>query len=562
MGVPGVLGVPEVPGSVDISIAPTPKRQNAMHYSQNLLLLLLLLSQPLLAQPITDHVIVLGVDGLSPSGIQRATTPHFNRVLREGAFSFQARAVLGTSSSQNWASMIMGAGPEQHGITSNGWERNKYSIEPTATGMEDIFPTIFGVLKEQRPSARTASIYDWGGFGRLYETSAVDVDANPEGPVKTMDEALALLEEEHPDFLFIHLDHVDGAGHTFGHGSDEYFTSVELADSLLGALLTGLEQNGQLDETLLIITSDHGGIETRHGGESMDELEIPWLAMGPRVKPGKQITDPVNTYDTASTAAFALGLEQPYAWVGRPVKSAFSGFEDGMEVDAPAPYVPLVRVHPYKGMIPPEGLTVTLSVDHDASVDIRYTTDESEPTRSSPKYDAPLKLNQASLIKAKAFGANGAESGLSVAEFMTEENGVAYRYFEGKWEAIPDLDNTPVAQTGEVSKFDLASVPKREDYYSIEYSADIAIETAGAYTFEMTSDDGSKLWVNGRLLIDQGGSGGSRTGTGEIELSAGRHRIVVAYFETYGDNHLDVRYQGPGIPKQPIPARRLFEPGR
>jgi hypothetical protein len=89
-------------------------------------------------------------------------------------------------------------------------------------GSESIFPTIFGVLRAQHPDARIASIYDWGGFGRLYEKSAVNVDIDGDGPDDTMKQALAVIQEEFPNLTFIHLDHVDGAGHEFGHGSDEY----------------------------------------------------------------------------------------------------------------------------------------------------------------------------------------------------------------------------------------------------------------------------------------------------------------------------------------------------
>jgi hypothetical protein len=57
-----------------------------------------------------------------------------------------------TSSSPNWASMIMGAGPEQHGVTSNDWETNKFEIPALEVGPEGMFPTIFGVIRRQRPS--------------------------------------------------------------------------------------------------------------------------------------------------------------------------------------------------------------------------------------------------------------------------------------------------------------------------------------------------------------------------------------------------------------------------
>jgi hypothetical protein len=69
------------------------------------------------AIPGVEHVVVIGVDGLNPNGIRVADTPNFDKLIKGGAHTFHARAVMPTSSSPNWASMIMGAGPEQHGVT-------------------------------------------------------------------------------------------------------------------------------------------------------------------------------------------------------------------------------------------------------------------------------------------------------------------------------------------------------------------------------------------------------------------------------------------------------------
>jgi predicted AlkP superfamily pyrophosphatase or phosphodiesterase len=68
---------------------------------------------------IVNHVIIVGVDGMSPNGIQNANTPNMDFMMKNGSYSFHARAVLPSSSSSNWSSMIMGAGTEVHGITSN-----------------------------------------------------------------------------------------------------------------------------------------------------------------------------------------------------------------------------------------------------------------------------------------------------------------------------------------------------------------------------------------------------------------------------------------------------------
>ena len=65
-------------------------------------------------RPDIDHVIVIGIDGMSPDGIQKAATPTLDSILKVAAYTFTCQAVLPTSSSPNWASMIMGAGPDKH----------------------------------------------------------------------------------------------------------------------------------------------------------------------------------------------------------------------------------------------------------------------------------------------------------------------------------------------------------------------------------------------------------------------------------------------------------------
>ena len=65
------------------------------------------------------HVVVIGFDGLNPDGIEHAATPVMHGMMKRGAYTLHARAVIPTVSSPNWASMIMGAGPADHGVTTN-----------------------------------------------------------------------------------------------------------------------------------------------------------------------------------------------------------------------------------------------------------------------------------------------------------------------------------------------------------------------------------------------------------------------------------------------------------
>jgi predicted AlkP superfamily pyrophosphatase or phosphodiesterase len=271
-----------------------------------------------------EHVLVIGVDGMAPFGIEAADTPVMDGLMKRGAWTMHARAVMPTSSSPNWASMIMGAGPEQHGVTSNEWQPDKHEIEPTVKGPGGIFPTIFSVLHEQRPNAHIAVLHHWDGFGRLLERDAVNFIANPKSEDLTAQRAVEYIQEHKPTFLFVHLDHVDHAGHEIGWRTPEYNAAVAKADRLIGQMLDALKAAGIQDKTIVLVTADHGGKNKSHGGSTMDEIEIPWIIAGPGIAAGKEITTPVDTYQTAATIAYVFGLKPPSAWIARPVLDAFA----------------------------------------------------------------------------------------------------------------------------------------------------------------------------------------------------------------------------------------------
>lgn len=273
---------------------------------------------------LASHVVVIGCDGMSPNGVTNAAAPVMKRMMREGAFTLHARGVMPTSSSPNWASMIMGAGPEQHGVTSNDWETNKYEIEPLVRGIGPMFPTIFGQLRVEMPSATIACFHDWDGFGRLFERQALNKIEDSDGPTNAALHAIEYIKTEKPTFTFIHFDHVDHAGHHEGHGTPAYYAAVDVADKLIGTILDGINEAGLAGQTIVLVTADHGGVGTKHGGSTMAELEIPWILYGPGVRRGHELATPVNTYDTAVTLAYIFGIHPHPAWIGKPLTEAFA----------------------------------------------------------------------------------------------------------------------------------------------------------------------------------------------------------------------------------------------
>ncbi|GIV96557.1 MAG: N-acetylmuramoyl-L-alanine amidase [Herpetosiphonaceae bacterium] len=70
--------------------------------------------------------------------------------------------------------------------------------------------------------------------------------------------------------------------------------------------------------------------------------------------------------------------------------------------------------------------------------------------------------------------------------------------------------------------------------------------TSGTYTFELTSDDGAWLWIDGEQLLDAHGLHPERVVTGTLQLSAGEHILSLKYFERSGEASLGYRWKLPG----------------
>jgi predicted AlkP superfamily pyrophosphatase or phosphodiesterase len=274
--------------------------------------------------PAAGAVLILGIDGLGAKALREGMPPHFRSFQQESAFSLHARGVMPTVTFPNFASMLSGAGPEQHGVTSNDWRPDRFTVAPSCLGAGGHFPTIFGLLRERRPRARLAMFFDGDGFPFIVEAGVPDKIGRAHGADATLKMALDYITASRPALVFLHLDLMDHAGHTEGFESPAYAQALSHCDKLLGQLMARLRQSGLLSSMIVLISADHGGIGTGHGGATMTELEVPWMIRGSGVKAG-EIHAPINTFDTASTVAYLFGLKQPACWIGRPVLEAFSG---------------------------------------------------------------------------------------------------------------------------------------------------------------------------------------------------------------------------------------------
>jgi hypothetical protein len=512
-----------------------------------------------------EHVVVIGIDGMSPDGIRTAKTPVMHNMIANGSVKWNVRTVMPSSSSPNWASMIMGAGVEQHGIIDNDWGRGEYSLPAIVRNDEGIFPTIFGVLRNQYPKAEIGAVYHWDGFGRLFEKSAVNYDTTFSTEDATTTDFIKYLKKK-PLFAFLHLDHVDHAGHEDGHGTPQYYAAVSRADSLIGEVLKAVDKN-----TLVIITADHGGVGYGHGGATVEEAEIAMILYGKDIKKGYVIPEQAAQYDLAATIAFALKTVPPYVWIGRPLRSAFEGFNPPSNLWLGRSLLPTPVIEPRRVLYQQAGglyLNTPAKVSIKAEAPTRYTLDGSEPDSTSTLYTAPFEVRTSTVVRAKSFSGKN-ESMPGVAYFRiadtTKANGLHVKFYKGKdWKYVPlfkDLTPANEWKSYEVAlnrEQILPLLDKDNGTFGVVFTGYIQIDTAGEYTFYNSSDDGSKLYVDEQEVVNNDGDHGVVERSSSIKLSTGRHPIRVEFYNGMGGFWIDAFYKGPGFYKQLIPADKLF----
>ncbi len=272
-----------------------------------------------------EHVVMIGLDGLAGNTVEVADMPTLKQMMAEGAWTLRARSILPSSSACNWASMYMGVGPEMHGY--NTWGSRTPDFPSIAVGKNGIFPTIFTILREQRPEMRTCAMFEWEVHACLIDSVAVNHYRHiPMGENKGRDMTNAFvdyLKSEKPQFAMAIFDSPDVEGHAEGWGSEAYMNRLKELDAHIATIVEATKQAGMYENTIFMIVSDHGGIGNGHGGTTMEEMEAPLVFFGRGIKRGHKIAAPVMRYDTAPTIAYIFGIETPDIWRGRPITEIF-----------------------------------------------------------------------------------------------------------------------------------------------------------------------------------------------------------------------------------------------
>jgi predicted alpha/beta superfamily hydrolase len=231
----------------------------------------------------------------------------------------------------------------------------------------------------------------------------------------------------------------------------------------------------------------------------------------------------------------------------------------------------MLMVHPQRGIVL-NNMPYKVWVFRESDlIPVRYTTDKSEPTPQSELAKQELSLTGPSVVKVKTFPPREQFIRSAKAEFVQGETvkavpkpknakpgGWRYHYYEGVWDSLPNFTTLKPVLTGIAGQgFNFSKLPRQTNFACV-IEGFLEIKENGYHVFILDSDDGSKFYLKGKLLMDHDGlhaMGDAKTYL--VPLEKGFYPIRVELFQKEGGVNLELMYITPGnyVPAPvPIPV--------
>ncbi len=250
-------------------------------------------------------VILISIDGMRPDGLLSSGNPYIKTLESECAYTYTGQSVNPSVTFPCHFSMTHSVSPARHGILTNTYVPE---VRPVA-GIFEKVASVGGV---------SAMFYGWEPLrniaspGSLKFATYINAYMKESGDTALTDEALRIIGEHKPDFVFLYMVETDEkGGHDNGWMSEEYLRRISIA---IDNVKRVIEAYG--DEYSVIIMADHGGHDRSHGSTCPEDMTVPFFFRGAAFTPGK-VVDGVTLLDIAPTIAALLGIEPEREWEGK-----------------------------------------------------------------------------------------------------------------------------------------------------------------------------------------------------------------------------------------------------
>ncbi|MBQ4354778.1 MAG: alkaline phosphatase family protein [Clostridia bacterium] len=319
------------------------------------------------------RVALIGVDGAG-NFFRNADTPNLDRIFRDGSVAYDVYTSKPSISAECWGSMLHGVTPDMHRLTNGICSSIPYDTK-------SLFPSAFRVIRENDPDCELASFCNWNpiNFGIIENDLGVYKDTARDAELT--DRICAYLEEHDPKFLFVQFDEVDGAGHRNDYGTKAHLDQITITDGYIGRIWEAYEKRGFIEDTLFIVTADHGGFRCSHGGETDAEMLVMYALSGRTVQKGGAAAD-MQIRDSASVVLYALGYEQPESWTSMVPSGVFEGVTAGERPVYQVAYTCAHRTH--ESTPTPEPTVVSVLGEDCVKAYFPFDDDNAEKTGKMP----------------------------------------------------------------------------------------------------------------------------------------------------------------------------------
>ena len=256
-------------------------------------------------------LLFIGIDGCRPDALTQAQTPNIDGLINGGIYINDALCSINgqpTVSGPGWSTMITGVWFDKHGVSDNSFSGSNF----------DEYPPFNVLMEESGQEYHTASFIMWTPIHTQIFGGTMDYNelhSTYDGSVAQG--AADYLSTPTLDVLFLDFDDVDVAGHSYGFSPDvnQYINAIENVDEYIGWVIDAMENRPTFENEnwLIMITSDHGGIDYSHGGQTIEERQIPIILSGPLVSE-ETLPEQVYLTNMVSTLLHYFGIENNCDW--------------------------------------------------------------------------------------------------------------------------------------------------------------------------------------------------------------------------------------------------------
>jgi hypothetical protein len=224
--------------------------------------------------------------------------------------------------------MLIGVGPEVHKLTNK-----RVSVLPYPIWSKH--PSVFRRIRKTYPKAELGSYCDWNPITKGIVEKFIGVSHHTARDKELTPIICDYISKSKPDFLFVHFDSTDGAGHKNGYGTKEHISAIGEVDTLIGYVHSAAQEAGILEDTLFMVIADHGGTNPgngkggSHGGWTDEEKYVTFAAVGKGVS--STGIEEMNIRDLAAIILYGMGIEAPSfnekGWTSQIPKGLFTEYD-------------------------------------------------------------------------------------------------------------------------------------------------------------------------------------------------------------------------------------------